>query len=366
MSGYWETIRPCLPALLVPRDEWVGRMMAWHFSDRTGSPFWLDARASFNFDPRRDVQTFDDLALFGPFDSDRLRTARTSDLIPRGFRAQPHRLFETGGTTGTPTRIVDAVRGKYDAAIYEAFLRARGHAPAGDVLAMTPSGPHAYGWFVTRLADRWTGSVFIIDFDPRWFKKIASDSVQSGAYLTHLIDQADLILKRNRVKFLFTTSKLLLRSCIAWARPIRELGIEIVCTGGTSCTAEEEALLREFYLQDVDWIDTYGNTLVGHALQSDPEADDETQTKSYHLPPPLGFLAVTDHADWQRQVDYGERGRVMITTLLDDLFIPNMLERDSAVRSPPTRHFPWDGVSAVEPLWQTDATSEVAGVEGVY
>ena len=37
-------------------------------------------------------------------------------------------------------------------------------------------------------------------------------------------------------------------------------------------------------------------------------------------------------------------------TLLEDLFLPNLLERDSAVRVGPHPWFPWEGVSDVQPF----------------
>lgn len=362
MTSIWQQIQPCLPQLSIGPDDWARQMMAWHFDPATGSPFWLARRPLLGFDPLRDIGGVADLAAFGAFDSQWLRECPVHDLIPRGFAGQPHRLFETGGTTGQPVRIADFVRGRYDVTIYSAFLAARGHACSGDVLAMTPSGPHAYGWFVSRLADRWGGSVHYIDFDPRWVKQQPDSG--ADAYIEHLLDQAEQILADNHVEWLFTTAKLLLRLCLRRGRPLADLGLKAVCTGGTSCTAEEAVVLRTHFLRGIDWIDTYGNTLLGHALQSDPDTADGT--RSYHLPPPLGLLRVSDPADWTRTVPYGQRGRVVITTLLDDLFIPNLAERDSAVRAAPTRHFPWDGVSEVAPLWTMSPESEVAGVEGVY
>jgi phenylacetate-coenzyme A ligase PaaK-like adenylate-forming protein len=362
MTGFWQHIQPSLSALSVSPDEWVRRMMTWHFDSSTGSPFWLARKPLLDFDPVCDIGGVDDLVRFGAFDSQWLRESPVQDLIPRGYAGQPHRVFETGGTTGQPVRIVDFVRGRYDVAIYSAFLAARGHVRSGDVLALTPSGPHAYGWFVSRLADSWGGSVHYIDFDPRWVK--LQPDRGADAYIEHLLDQAERILADNRVEWLFTTAKLLLRLCLRRGKPLADLGLKAVCTGGTSCTAEEEAVLRAHFLRGIDWIDTYGNTLLGHALQSDPEEDGGT--RSYHLPPPLGLIRVSDPADWTQTVGYGERGRVVITTLLDDLFIPNLAERDSALRAPPSRHFPWDGVSAVAPLWTMSPDSEVAGVEGVY
>jgi hypothetical protein len=364
MSGYWHAIAPCLPELSIGQDEWVRRMMRWHFSKETGSLFWLSRRPQLGFDPITDVTCADDLLKFGEFDADALRRATIAELLPKGFMGRPHRVFETGGTTGAPIRIVDVMRGHADVAIYSAFLKARGHKSGGNILAMTPSGPHAYGWFVGRLADSWGGSAFFIDFDPRWVKLQNDDPVGADAYIDHLVLQAEQIIERNPVRFLFTTSKLLQRLCLHWAVPLNERGIEVVCTGGTSCSAEEEEVLRRYFLPNVDWIDTYGNTLLGHALQADSRYSDGS--RSYHLPPPFGQLRVTDTKDWHKTVAVGERGRVAITTLLEDLFIPNMLERDSAIRVGPSYDFPWDGVRGVCPLWQTEPETALQGIEGVY
>jgi len=143
--------------------------------------------------------------------------------------------------------------------------------------------------------------------------------------------------------------------------PLGDYGIRAVCTGGTSGSAEEARYLRDEVLGDVQWIDTYGNTLVGHALQADLPS--ENPMRSYHLVPPFGVLRVADPADWTAEVDPGERGRVVATTLLSDLFIPNLLERDTALRMPPHPWFPWDGVADV----QTVATSpHDEPTEGVY
>lgn len=72
---------------------------------------------------------------------------------------------------------------------------------------------------------------------------------------------------------------------------------------------------------------------------------------------------MVDSRDWRREVAAGERGRVLIVTLLEDLFIPNLLERDSAVRVGPHPWFPWEGVSSVA-LYEDSAAG--APTEGIY
>jgi phenylacetate-coenzyme A ligase PaaK-like adenylate-forming protein len=359
VDGLYDELKRRVPVLAVDPDDWVARMMRWHFSPETGSPFWIAIAKELGFDPRRDVRSVPDLARFGLFDKERLRHAKGSDLVPAGFNAARRRFFETGGTTGLPCRVVDVTTGTYNVAIYRAMLEARG-LDGGDALAMTPSGPHAYGTFVGRLLDEWCGNTFYIDFDPRWVKALIRSGEAPDGYVDHLIAQTVRILEAERPALLFTTSKLLLALAATLRRPLGSLGVRAVCTGGTSCTPEERRFLLAHHLDGITWIDTYGNTLMGHALQADGTADGAAA--SYHLPPPQAYMRIVDPRDWTREVEIGQRGRVLLVTLLEDLFLPNLLERDSAIRTGPHRWFPWDGVRDVQPF-MADAE---AATEGVY
>jgi phenylacetate-coenzyme A ligase PaaK-like adenylate-forming protein len=355
----FELMRRDVPELEIDLDEWTRAMMRWHFGEHSGAPFWLDVQPGLGFDPLRDVEGFADLRRFGPFDVQRLRQARVRDLLPRGFAGRAFRVFETGGTTGAPCRIVNVTRLDNDVLMYAAMLRARGLAGA-DIVAMTPNGPHAYGHFVEGLADSWGGAVCAIDFDPRWVKQALRSGGDPDSYVAHLLRQTMTLLARREAGLLFTTTKLLLALAAELDEPISERGIRGVCTGGTSGTAEEERFLRDDFLGDAQWIDTYGNTLVGHALPA--EAASPGAVRSYHLAPPFGEIRVADPADWTVSVPAGQRGQVVTTTLLADLFIPNLIERDSAVRAPPHPWFPWDGVAQVQPVAAPGAAEPVEGV----
>ena len=45
-----------------------------------------------------------------------------------------------------------------------------------------------------------------------------------------------------------------------------------------------------------------------------------------------------------RTVEYGERGRVLLTTLTKEFFMPRFAERDEGTRAEPCDAYPWDGV----------------------
>ncbi len=64
----------------------------------------------------------------------------------------------------------------------------------------------------------------------------------------------------------------------------------------------------------------------------------------------------------QRVVEYGELGRVRLTTLTREFFMPRFLERDEGIRRLPCEKYPWDGVSGVRPFHELAEATTV----GVY
>jgi hypothetical protein len=73
-------------------------------------------------------------------------------------------------------------------------------------------------------------------------------------------------------------------------------------------------------------------------------------------------VEVVDFDDTDRVVGYGETGRVRLTTLTKEFFVPGFLERDEGEREPPYIAYPWDGVSGVRPFRQLAEATTV----GVY
>ena len=54
METRMKTVREAL-------DAHVREIVNWHFDPETGSPFWLDFAANLDWDPRHEIQTYDDL-----------------------------------------------------------------------------------------------------------------------------------------------------------------------------------------------------------------------------------------------------------------------------------------------------------------
>jgi hypothetical protein len=106
---------------------------------------------------------------------------------------------------------------------------------------------------------------------------------------------------------------------------------------------------------------TYGNTLMGLATHKAPEPEDNWAI-IYYPPVPRAVLEVVDFDDATRIVGYGETGRVRLTTLTKETFIPRFLERDECEREAPCDQYPWDGVRNVRPF----SRFQKSVVEGVY
>jgi hypothetical protein len=65
-----------------------------------------------------------------------------------------------------------------------------------------------------------------------------------------------------------------------------------------------------------------------------------------------------DPADFRTTVGKGQSGQLKLTVLHEDLFLPNLLERDEATRYDTKGEWPVDGVFNVRPLQVSQAAPE--------
>jgi phenylacetate-coenzyme A ligase PaaK-like adenylate-forming protein len=186
------------------------------------------------------------------------------------------------------------------------------------------------------------------------------------AYQEHVIDQVMTILSANHdIKCAFMTPKLLdalATRLEAEGSGIAQAGITGIFCGGTEMTSQwirqtiEEVLGPEVYIAP-----TYGNTLMGLAASQMPTKADKYKI-AYYAPQPRAVVQVVDFDNYNKVVDYGQEGRVKLTTLTKELFVPGFMERDEGVREKPSAKYPWDGVSGVKPFRAFAASTTV----GVY
>ena len=70
-------------------DQQTREMVQWHFGDDTGCDFWLEKKQTFNFDPLKDVNCFDDLKKFPLFEDDWLRGGPMRRWVPKQLQDKP-------------------------------------------------------------------------------------------------------------------------------------------------------------------------------------------------------------------------------------------------------------------------------------
>ena len=348
-------------------DVWVREVVDWHFDPATGSPFWLDFARTAGWDPRREVKGFADLARFPEFQDEWLRGGPVQRWIPKGIDGKPIFVFETGGTTGIPKTRIASEDFRIDYEIYSDSL-SDAHFPKGsNWLMLGPSGPRRLRLAVEHLCQHRGGICFCVDLDPRWVIKLIKkgwmDHLQ--AYKDHVIDQAITILSAGHdIRCMFATPKLLEALALKLEEQgtsIGKAGITGIMSGGTEFTPQWDRFAHEELLDGAFMASVYGNTLMGLAA-SPPSGPDNGYKITYYAPQPRAVVQVVDFDDPSKVVEYGQTGRVKLTTLTKEFFMPGFLERDEGEREQPCDRYPWDGVSGVRPYRGFAATTTV----GVY
>ena len=282
--------------------------------------------------------------------------------VPGKFRGRPFNIFETGGTTGMPKQRIGWDDYKTDYEEFSAKLSDAHFPPGGYWLMVGPTGPRRLRLAVEHLANFRGSSCYFIDLDPRWVKRVITEKKAdvARAYIDHVVEQAVTIFKHRKVSALFTTPKLL--EALGEKINLWESGVRGVFCGGTTMAPQYTRFLVEEVLENrIGFYPTYGNTLMGLAASVPLEPEDNFSV-TYYAPQPRAVLRVVDPAKTDDLVPYGQWGRVELTTLTREFFMPRFLERDEAVRRKPRAPYAWDGVAEVRPF----GAMEKNIVEGVY
>jgi len=348
-------------------DAHVRETVEWHFSPATGSPFWLEKAKSLGFDPRKEVRSFDDLKKFPSFEDEWLRGGPIQRWIPQGLKGKAVYVFETGGTTGIPKSRMQMDDWKIDYEMFSETLPDDKFPKGSNWLMLGPSGPRRLRLAVEHLAQYRGGICFCVDLDPRWVVKLIKrgNMKEMEAYRDHVIEQALTVLSAGHdVKCMFTTPKLLealAMKLIDQGSSIRDAGITGIFSGGTEFTPQWYRFAMEELLEGVYMTPTYGNTLMGLACGKPFDPADNYKI-TYYAPQPRAVIEVVEFKDYSQLVGYGKTGRVKLTTLTKETFIPGFMERDEGEREMPFDKYPWDGISGTRPFHEFASTTTV----GVY
>lgn len=344
-------------------DAYLRAAIAWHFGAETGSPFWLRAAKTLDFDPLTDVETFHDLRKF-PNLVNELRHVSVAELIPRGYGspAPIPLIFESGGTTGAPKRtaqlpdwVEQVTRWQVEDFETGGFVR------GGGLVCLMPSGPHGVAYFSRAVAARLGSAFHGIDLDPRWVKKLTVRGAASevSMYVDHVLEQASYILQTQNVANLHTTPPLF--DAIARDDALVDLvndKIRYVLLSGAHVDPDTIDLLRDIFPRSVIAM-AFGSTMILSQAMTRPTAEGDFV---FHPRSPYVVFWVVD-PETGEPVPHGARGQVIMNHVSKGMFIPNNLERDSAIRLAGLDGQAGDSVSVVAPV----ATFEgEAVIEGVY
>jgi hypothetical protein len=339
--------------------------IAWHFGEQTGSAFWLRAARTLDFNPLTDVNTFSDLRLF-PNLLNELRDVPVEELIPRGYGSPTPtpQIFESGGTTGAPKRTVQlpdwveqVVRWQVEDFTVGGFLPGRG------MLCLMPSGPHGVGYFSRLVAGRLHSTFHAVDLDPRWVKRLAARKAgaEVAAYVEHVLDQARFVLRTQNIANLQTTPPLL--EAIARDDELIDLvneKVRFVLLSGAHLTADTLDILRDIFPASTIAM-VFGSTMILSQTITRP-ADIAGAPFIFEPRSPYVFFWVVD-PETRHPVPYGERGQVVMHHISKGMFLPNNLERDTALRLVGPVGQVGDSISEVTPVETHDGE---AVIEGVY
>jgi phenylacetate-coenzyme A ligase PaaK-like adenylate-forming protein len=354
-------------------DAHVYETVQWHFNPNTGCPFWLEKVRELKFDPLKEVRTFEDLKKFPEFQDEWLRGGPVRRWVPKALADKPVYVFETGGTTGIPKSRIAMDDFRTDYSLFSDTLPEKYFPKGANWLMLGPSGPRRLRLAVEHLAQHRGGICFCVDLDPRWVIKLIKKGWMEHleAYKQHCVDQAITVLRAGHdIKCMFTTPKLLEALALELEKQgssIPKEGITGIFSGGTEFTPQWTRFAVEEFLggppeeSGVYMTPTYGNTLMGLAA-SKPITAAEKYKITYYAPEPRAVIEVVSFDDYSRAVDYGKTGRVKLTTLTKEFFVPGFMERDEGEREPPYEKYPWDGVSGVRPFHKLAEATTV----GVY
>jgi hypothetical protein len=342
-------------------------IVQWHFHPSTGCPFWLEKAKSLKFDPLKEVKDFGALKKFELFEDEWLRGGPVRRWVPKAYAERPIYVFETGGTTGVPKSRIAIEDFRVDYSLFSNTLPDEYFPRGANWLMLGPSGPRRLRLAVEHLAQFRGGICFCIDLDPRWVIKLIKKGWMEHleAYKQHCVEQAITVLSAGHdIRCMFTTPKLLEALAVELEKrgsSIRAAGITGIFSGGTEFTPQWTRFATEEFLDGVYMTPTYGNTLMGLACSKPVTAEDNYKI-TYYAPQPRAVLEIVDLSDPHTVGGYGQTGRVKLTTLTKEFFVPGFQERDEGEREKPYIKYPWDGVSGVRPFHETAEGTTV----GVY
>lgn len=305
-----------------------------HLDPIWGSAYWLERARQAGIRNASEIQSLDMLiAVFQQQTAD-LQCRPLLDYIPRQYHNQMHRLVigQTGGTTGQGTWTA-----YLDDEFHQAFVKpftvaaTQANFPTGlNWLFAGPSGPHIIGKAAGAIARSMDSlEPFMIDFDPRWSRKMPAGSMGAQRYLQHVIDQAMAVIQSQEIGVIFATPPVLIGLADRMT-PMQRSSIGGVHYGGMTISDNVRHQLQHEAFPHAVHLSGYGNTLLGCCMELSAAY---SQPMDYF---PYSQRLIFEVVDKQNQP--ASQGQVRVTRLDRSFMIVGLLERDhAAVIQPPVQ-----------------------------
>jgi len=233
----------------------------------------------------------------------------------------------------------------------------------GGFLLVSATGPHAVGHVQARLAEALNSAFFTVDLDPRWVKKLIARGAadEAAVYVDHIVEQAGYILRSQNITLMMTTPPLL-QAIVRHDDLVEAIDEKVVWLklGGAHLDEDTRQILHEIF-PNTRLLNVYGSTMV--VGQAHTRVADSLDDPTVHdgRTPYLTFSVIDPDTD--RAVRCGERGQVVMHHVSKSLFVPNNLERDTAIRVPAADGQIRNALTETVPV-QTFGGEAV--IEGVY
>jgi len=362
-------------------DKYLQKVIEIHFDDTYGSPYWLEQKETLGFDPIQEIKNFDDLLnKFPVSDEEALKERPIEDFIPKLFKKkfkinnqtkeiinpEIFNIAKSSGTTGKKKKmpwsnnITEEIKEWYD---YNLDLY---NQAGGNWLVCGPYGQ--YEKDLINAGNVRGGFVFFNGIETKDIKnksiqlnKIAQNPLKildsslleqallGAAHMKPTIESIKDDINSQRFNnlasspfFVASIHELLLRE----NSQVKPEDIHTILISGASITKETINKLKRLYI-NAKVIPMYASSIIGPAFDH-PETEDIV----YYPPKPLVKFNVikNDGTNKLEEVDYNERGRVVLQRISECFFWPNQTERETGIRKEPKDPFAAEGLSKVRPL----------------
>ncbi|MFP4045769.1 MAG: hypothetical protein ACLFS3_01790 [Candidatus Aenigmatarchaeota archaeon] len=336
-------------------EEYISEVMNIHFDSENGTPYWLDKKKTYDFDPKEDIKSFASLDKLSEVNQEELIYKRLENFIPKLFSKTDYIVGESSGTTDhkkqipwhqkTSDKTVDWY--KYNLDLHDF--------PEGENwMSIGPYG--LYEEHMKKTANMRDGLFYPVAIETRGIKNMADSAGDFKENPWKLWKLYEALKFKNYIEPTFKTAKEKLETedigVVTSAPPFLEIlaeegftDFEGVLVSGTGFDAEAYESLDNIF-PNADVVAMYATSFFGPAFD---HPDNDSYVPKYFPYPGRVCLDVVD-PETKEPVDYGERGQVKYDIVEPHFLWPNHYERDSAEKVGPKEPFKWCGVKDIQSL----------------